>query len=179
MISSPTSDDDATMPDPDPDPDRPRRPLEPEWASVYRTESVRLIRLATALVGAADAHDLVVDTVHRVVQRQNWSTITEPGAYLTRALLNSAMAARRSDGRRQAREQRAGRLRIVRVADEAIGMDVRSALRRLTVQQRAIAFLTYWEDLSIPDVARRLDVTEGTVRKQLARAKDRLREVLQ
>lgn len=136
------------------------------------------MRLATALVGAADAHDLVVDTVHRVVQRQDWSTIQEPGAYLTRALVNSAIAARRSQGRRQAREQRSGRLRIVHVADAAIGIDVRRALQQLTVQQRAIAFLTYWEDLSIPDVARRLDVTEGTVRKQLARAKDRLREVL-
>jgi len=32
--------------------------------------------------------------------------------------------------------------------------------------------------MTIPDVATRLDVTEGTVRRQLARAKDRLREVL-
>ena len=147
--------------------------------NVYRSESIRLIRLATALVGVADAHDLVVDTVHRVVQRQDWSTIQEPGAYLTRALVNSAAETRRSHGRRQAREERAGRLRIVHVADAAMGIDVRRALQRLSVQQRAIAFLTYWEDLPIPEIARRLDVTEGTVRKQLARAKDRLREVLQ
>ena len=57
-------------------------------------------------------------------------------------------------------------------------VDVRAALTELSPQQRAVVFLTYWEDRSIPDVAAVLDVTEGTVRRQLARAKDRLRKVL-
>jgi DNA-directed RNA polymerase specialized sigma24 family protein len=39
-------------------------------------------------------------------------------------------------------------------------------------------FLTYWADQTPADIAEVLDVSEGTVRKQLARARARLREVL-
>jgi len=46
------------------------------------------------------------------------------------------------------------------------------------MQQRAVIHLTYWEDLTPSVVATRLGVSEGTVRRQLARARDRLRKVL-
>ena len=36
----------------------------------------------------------------------------------------------------------------------------------------------YWEDLTIADTARRLGVSDGTVRQQLHRAKSQLREIL-
>ncbi len=49
----------------------------------------------------------------------------------------------------------------------------------LSPQQRAVVFLTYWEDLEARSVADLLGVSEGTVRKQLGRARIRLREVLQ
>ena len=153
-------------------------PLQPPWAEVYLTEAPRLTRLATVLVGPADAHDLVVDTVHRVVNDRNWASIAEPSAYLTRSLVNAANSQKRSAGRRVAREERAGRLTIVSTVDTTSSVDVHRALHRLTPQQRAIAYFVYWEDQTIPQVAIRLDVSQGSVRKQLARAKDRLREVL-
>jgi RNA polymerase sigma-70 factor (ECF subfamily) len=148
------------------------------WAETYRLEAPRLMRLATVLVGPADAHDLVVDTVHGVVHRDDWESVAEPSAYLTRAVVNGAIAMKRSAGRRVAREERSVRLTVVQPTDVVGSLDVRSALLRLSVQQRAVAYFVYWEDLTIPQVAERLDVSEGTVRKQLARAKERLREVL-
>jgi len=39
-------------------------------------------------------------------------------------------------------------------------------------------FLTYWDDLDVHAVAGLLAVSEGTVRKQLGRARKKLREVL-
>ncbi len=48
----------------------------------------------------------------------------------------------------------------------------------LSPQQRAAVFLTYWEDLDVRSVAELLGVSEGSVRKQLGRARSRLREVL-
>ena len=56
--------------------------------------------------------------------------------------------------------------------------DARRLLADLTVQQRAVVYLTYWHDLSPSDVATTLGASEGTVRKQLARARSHLREVL-
>jgi RNA polymerase sigma factor (sigma-70 family) len=48
----------------------------------------------------------------------------------------------------------------------------------LSVQQRTVVFLAYWCDQSAGDIAGVLGVSEGTVRKQLVRARARLREVL-
>jgi RNA polymerase sigma-70 factor (ECF subfamily) len=46
------------------------------------------------------------------------------------------------------------------------------------VQQRASVVLTYWEDLSPADVAIRLGISEGSVKRHLARARARLKELL-
>jgi RNA polymerase sigma factor (sigma-70 family) len=68
---------------------------------------------------------------------------------------------------------------VVSPIDPTNALDVRKALVGLSPQQRVIVFLAYWDDLTIPQIAHRLDVSEGTIRRQLARAKTRLREVLQ
>ena len=52
------------------------------------------------------------------------------------------------------------------------------ALEELSVQQRAVTYLTYWQDMSVAEVAEALGVGDGTVRRQLARARSRLRGAL-
>ena len=51
-------------------------------------------------------------------------------------------------------------------------------LDSLSPQQRAVVYLSYWHDYSPIQVAEMIGVSEGTVRRQLARARARLREVL-
>lgn len=48
----------------------------------------------------------------------------------------------------------------------------------LSTRQRATVILTYWEDLTPGEVAGRLGVSEGSVRRHLARGRSKLREVL-
>jgi RNA polymerase sigma factor (sigma-70 family) len=55
---------------------------------------------------------------------------------------------------------------------------VAAALDLLPLQQRAVVVLTYWLDLDPASVAQVLGVSDGTVRKQLARARARLKEAL-
>lgn len=50
-----------------------------------------------------------------------------------------------------------------------------AAVDGLSAQQRAVIVLTYWQDLEPKAVAELLGVSEGTVRKQLARARQKLR----
>ena len=59
-----------------------------------------------------------------------------------------------------------------------VDVDVLAAVDRLSVQQRASVVLTYWEDLSPSEVAFRLGITEGSVKRHLARARSRLKELL-
>ncbi len=53
-----------------------------------------------------------------------------------------------------------------------------AAVAQLSVRQRAAVFLTYWEDLGTVEVARRMGVSEGAVKRHLARGRSVLREVL-
>ena len=49
---------------------------------------------------------------------------------------------------------------------------------QLSPRQQATVLLTYWDDLAPRDVAQRLGISEGSVRRHLARARARLRRVL-
>jgi RNA polymerase sigma factor (sigma-70 family) len=61
---------------------------------------------------------------------------------------------------------------------QAVDIEVLDAVERLSVQQRAAVYLTYWEDLAPHVVADRMGVSIGTVKRHLARARKRLGELL-
>ena len=52
------------------------------------------------------------------------------------------------------------------------------ALRRISLDHQIALELAYWEDLSGPEIARVLGISEHTVRSRLARAHDALREAV-
>jgi RNA polymerase sigma-70 factor (ECF subfamily) len=56
--------------------------------------------------------------------------------------------------------------------------EVLSAVFSLSVRQRAVIVLTYWEDLDPAAIATLLNISDGSVRRHLARGKSRLKEVL-
>lgn len=64
------------------------------------------------------------------------------------------------------------------VVSDAVVSLLRSGRLAEANNQRACVFLTYWEDLSVAQVAERLGIGEGTVKRYLSRAKLRLKEVL-
>ena len=154
-------------------------PALPRWATVYADNAQRLVQLATVLVGADDARDLVSDAVRRAVHSPAWTAVRDERAYLVRSLVNEAATRRRSDGRRVERERRAAEPETARATlDPTDLLDGGRALATLSPQQRAVVFLAYWDDRTIPEIAAWLDVSEGTIRRQLDRAKTRLRAVL-
>ena len=141
--------------------------------AAYRTE---LVRFATALVGSADAADVVSDAVLSLLKSGQLREADEPRALMYRAVVARANSMHRSVFRRRARERRFAQSVIVE--DPELRPDVLEAVIGLSPQQRACVYLTYWEDLSVTDVAGRLDLGAGTVKRYLARARARLREVL-
>lgn len=144
--------------------------------SVYRQYADELIRYATALVGPNDAPDVVTEGVLDAFRSDEWDHVLNRRAYLYRCVLRRALSMRRSSERRWAREHRAAGREPERVDDPSV--DAHRALAHLSPQQRAVVFLAYWHDLAPEQIAEMLDVSEGTVRKQLARARERLRSVL-
>jgi RNA polymerase sigma factor (sigma-70 family) len=143
---------------------------------IYRKYADDLVRFATGLVGPFDAQDIVTDACLRSFRSQGWSTVSNHRAYLYRSVLNHAHSHHRSTLRRRLREMRSAPTETVPVTETDI--DVLTAVDRLSVQQRAAVILTYWEDLAPTDVAARLGISEGSVKRHLARARHRLREYL-
>lgn len=142
----------------------------------YAKHADGLIRFAAGLVGPSDSQDVVSDAMARLMNSRVWDEAENPKALMYRAVVYEARMFARSRRRRVSREARAA----VGEAYEmpSIAPEVARAVAGLSPQQRAVVFLTYWDDLDPASVAALLGVSEGTVRKQLARARDRLREVL-
>ena len=146
--------------------------------AVYRNYSQELTRYATGLVGPFDAPDVVTDACLRAFGTRNWPDVVDRRAYLYRTVLNVANDHHRQTLSRRLREMKTASREDLPDPTASIDVEVLDAVSRLSVQQRAAVFLTYWEDLSPESVAQRMGVTTGTVKRHLARARRRLGELL-
>lgn len=145
-------------------------------AGLYDAYRSDLIRFATALVGASDAADVVSEAMLSLLTGGQLTEADNPRALMYRAVVAKSSSMHRSVFRRRRREQRFAESMIVH--DPELRLDVVKAVAALSPQQRACVYLVYWEDLSVRDIATRLDLSEGTVKKYLSRARARLREIL-
>lgn len=151
-----------------------------ELADCYDEYSEALVRFAASQVGWSDAEDVVSAALAGVLAGGT-ADVLNMRAYLYQAVANAGAKHWRSTSRRQRREH-AFQLPIASPGDQGETDETQeallSALADLSVQQRAVIHLTYWEDLTPSAVANRLGVSDGTVRRQLARARAKLRDVL-
>lgn len=148
----------------------------PVVEEAYRRHRDDLVRFAAVLIGPADAQDVVSSTMLRLLDRPR-SQIERPKAYLYRAVANQARNHQRSESRRRLREQRAARIETVEPPPEPYP-EVRAAIEALSVRQRAVVYLAYWEDLTEHAIAEYLGIGTGSVRTHLARARRHLRRAL-
>ncbi len=153
--------------------------MTPSDTELYRAHADKLTRYATVLVGPDDAPDVVTDAVLAAFGSATWRNVEHSRAYLFRAVLNTANSRHRATSRRRRRERVAAARQTASVAPSCgAAVDVHQALATLSPQQRAIVFLAYWEDQTAEQIAASLDVSPGSVRKQLARARARLRTAI-
>ena len=143
---------------------------------IYRKHADELVRFATGLVGPFDAQDVVTDSCLKAFRAKDWRDVRNHRAYLYRTVLNHARSHHRSTLRRRLREMQTAPRESISPTE--VDVDVLAAVDKLSVQQRASVVLTYWEDLRPDEVASRLGISEGSVKRHLARARARLRELL-
>lgn len=145
--------------------------------TLWREHSARLVGFATFLVGPFDANDVVVEAFLRAAPRVLTGKVENPYAYLLRAVTNHANDLRRTRSRRWRRD-----LHAIGPAHASVRDDfshVRSAVAELSVAQRTVVYLVYWEDRTERDIASLLDVAPSTVRAHLVRARTHLRKALE
>jgi RNA polymerase sigma factor (sigma-70 family) len=145
-------------------------------AEVYADHAVALVRFATVLVGPVDAQDVVSSAVLRSLGSPGWSQVQNRRGYLHQAVANEARNLYRSDGRRRNGEVKMSGQQVISLPE--FRPDIHRAVERLSVRQRAVVYLTYWEDMTNQMTADYLGISAGSVRRHLARAKTHLRREL-
>jgi RNA polymerase sigma-70 factor (sigma-E family) len=140
-----------------------------------------LLRIAILL--APDPHtaeDVYQETLQRLAAR--WSRVDNPKAFCRRVMHNIVIDQSR------ARARRPQELRLIengekgdpRSADPHHSVELwpslRAALDSLSVQQRTVLVLRYFDDRSEADVAKLLGISVGSVKSTASRAIARLRE---
>ena len=123
-----------------------------------------------------DAEDLVQDALVKTFLRHRVVDLGSAEAYVRRSILTTYI-----DGYRRRRNW--DRVRHLLVRDErheghadqvSVRQDVQAALRTLSPQQRACVVLRYFDDLTVPEIAQRLSLADGTVKRYLSVAVERL-----
>lgn len=123
-------------------------------------------------IALADGADATQETL--VVVFRRLSTLREPAAFRgwVRAIATreAVRIARRTAGHDELRD-------VAETRDEHLSADVVDTLRALTPEHRAVLVLRDLEGLPETDVAAMLDVSVGTVKSRLHRARRRFREL--
>jgi RNA polymerase sigma-70 factor (sigma-E family) len=131
-----------------------------------------MVRLAFLLTGSMEtAEDLVQDALARTYPR--WSKVSEPSAYVRRAVVNACHSHHRRRFRERAhppREPEPGRMEPDELFD---------VLATLPARMRSAIVLRYYQDLPEHDIAEILGCAPPTVRSLIHRGLARLRTVIE
>lgn len=140
-----------------------------------RARYTELLRLGWALTGDRErAADLVQDALERTLRA--WPRVRsqqDPEGYVRRTMVNRNLNLL-PRLRREVLGEPADRPSPVSEFD----VELWAALLSLPPRQRAVIAMRFYEDLPVAEIADRLGISEGTVKSQTAKAKDRLRAVL-
>jgi RNA polymerase sigma-70 factor (sigma-E family) len=152
------------------------------FARLFEAQRPRAIRLAYAMTGdAALAEDVVAEAFARTFRQWSKGTVREPEFYVRRAVVNEVRVRWRRQAVRRKHEAREPRVEATTGAsdDRIVDADVlQRALMQLPERQRAVVVFRIVEDMSERETAAALGIAAGTVKAQLSRGLDRLRDAL-
>ena len=157
----------------------------PAFADALVAQLPALRRYAMALVGnAALADDLVQDCIERALgQEAQLREQARLAGWLRRILYHlyiDEIRRSRRRGREQEISELADHLEFSAPAPDNSAMkEFIEAVNHLSVEHRQILLLVSVEELSYREVADELEIPLGTVMSRLARARERLRELMQ
>jgi RNA polymerase sigma factor (sigma-70 family) len=150
-------------------------------AVLARERGAALNAYAYLLTGdLRDAEDLVQDALVKTFVRGRHLELASAEGYVRTAILTTWI-----DTYRRRRQWERVRHLLVRgdrqdgpADDVGARSDVRAALGRLAPRQRACVVLRYYDDLTVGEIADRLGLADGTVKRYLSVAVGRLETLL-
>lgn len=155
------------------------------WQKWFQLHGPRLLLCARQWTrSSADAEDVVQEAFVRFWRHQR-GLPGEPMALLVTSVRRAALDLARRDGRRTAREERAGGGPEDRVAlfenpfaGEERRLAIEDALRRLPPEQREVMVLKIWGELTFEQIAAELSLSPNTAASRYRYALAALRHEL-
>ncbi len=150
---------------------------------IYAAHRLSLVRMAVLLVDDfASAEDVVQDAFTALARRPH--AVQDPSkalAYLRVAVLNTARSALRR--RRTARAYTPPHDLSPPSPEDSVVLAEEhraaiAALQQLAPRQREVLVLRYWSHLSEAEIARTLDISQGTVKSTASRALVALEKIM-
>src|SRR6202012_5175453 len=144
-----------------------------------------LRRYAVSLTGnSALADDLVQDCIERALrQSSQLRELPRIAGWLRRILYNlyiDEIRRNRAKGKEEDVSEFADHLELsIPASDRGAVRDLSRAMSQLSVEHREILLLVSVEELNYREIAEELGIPQGTVMSRLARARDRLRGIMQ
>ena len=130
------------------------------------------------MVGTSEAEEVVQEAFeHALANPRFLEEVEQPAAWLRVAMTRLALTRLRR--RERWNRIRALALPAVAPSPDATRVDIYLALEKLPRHQRAAIVLHYYFDASYEEIARALDVSDGSVGPTLSRARATLRRLLQ
>ena len=144
--------------------------------ALYRAHAVGLIRLAVVILGDRQAAEDVVQDAFCGLYRR-WQHLDDPAralGYVRSATLNGCRSALRTRIRGQRRPPLAVAAESASAENAALlgeeHREVLAAVRRLPHRQREALILKFYLDLSEPQIAAAMGISQGTVKSTTSRA---------
>lgn len=144
-----------------------------------------LRRYAVSLIGnSSQADDLVQDCIERALrQSSQLRELPRIAGWLRRILYNlyiDGLRRNRAKGKEEDVDAFADRMELsVPFGDRDMVRDLSKAMRQLSVEHREILLLVSVEELNYREIAKELGIPQGTVMSRLARARERLRSIME
>jgi RNA polymerase sigma-70 factor (ECF subfamily) len=160
-------------------PARDRVDVETSVRELYDVHYARLAGWTAKLVGDTDlAHDLATEAFLKLFRE--FARVEDPRPWLYTVTANLVRDHWRKRGREAAayRRHEAGRDDVTRDGDHATTLTVRDAVEALPDRLRAVVMLHYFADLPVATVARQLEKSEGTIKRDLFDARQRMATML-
>jgi RNA polymerase sigma-70 factor (sigma-E family) len=136
------------------------------FEDLYRRTYGGLLALAVATVSNRSLAEDLVQDAYAQLWRQ-WASVTQPMAWLRRAVVSNCLASLRTQRRREAIIRRQAPAPPTTAPDEKAFLDL---LTGLNERQRIAVILRYVHDLSEAEIASVLGCRPGTVKSTLHRA---------
>lgn len=158
--------------------------MEREFDKLFRAHYRRLVGIGVAMSGDEEvARELAQEAMLRAHDR--WSELAnfdQPGAWLRRVMTNLLIDHHRRRTVELTALTRLAKHEAVAVRDiEVASVDAvtwAALIESLPVRQRAIITLHYGDDRSVAEIAELLDITPGTVKSTLSKARQKLHEII-